>query len=362
MLDFQKTIDAQILAQAIFNTIPEPFVVLDERFEVLAASASFYRTFKVDAETTIGRQLYTLGDNQWDIPALHVLLEQIIPGCTAMEGFEVSHDFPKLGRRTMLLNARQVVYNDSVTKRILLAFMDVTERRLVEREKADLLMKTTELLHQKGILLQEMQHRVANSLQIIASILLLKAGVVSSEETRQHLKEAHQRVMSVAEIQRQLYISQSPNQVDVNFYLSRLCQSLASSMTAESQPIIFKVTVDTAMIDSDKAVSLGLVVTELVINSIKYAFPAYKDGASITVSYEISGADWNLVVSDNGVGKPPGLAEANVGLGTAIVTALVKSLDAVIHTVSGAEGTKVSVSQSKFVSRMTPPAELSGAG
>src|SRR4029453_880620 len=104
--------DAQTLALAIVNTIPEPFIVLDAHFRVLAASVSFYQTFKVDPEHTRGQLLYSLGDGQWNIPALRLLLETIIPKHVAMDGFEVEHDFPNLGRRTMLLNARQVIYGD----------------------------------------------------------------------------------------------------------------------------------------------------------------------------------------------------------------------------------------------------------
>src|SRR5690554_500866 len=88
--------DAQVLAQAIVNTIPEPFLVLDEQFIVLAASRSFYQTFKVDSEQTRGSLLYDLGDGQWDIPALRLLLETIIPDKTAMDGFEVDYDFPNI--------------------------------------------------------------------------------------------------------------------------------------------------------------------------------------------------------------------------------------------------------------------------
>jgi hypothetical protein len=101
--------NAQTLAQAIVNTIIEPFLVLDDGFRVLAASRSFYATFKVSPEETHGRLLYDLGDGQWDIPALRTLLETIIPERTAMDGFAVDHDFPHVGRRTMLLNAREVV-------------------------------------------------------------------------------------------------------------------------------------------------------------------------------------------------------------------------------------------------------------
>ena len=356
MLNFQKVRDAQILAQAIVNTIPEPFLVLDDRLRVLTASRSFYRIFGVDEENTIGHLLYSLGNNQWDIPALRVLLETIIPERTAMEGFEVEHDFPNLGQRTMLLNAREVVYEDSAKRTILLAFMDITDRRVIERAKEHLHQETGDLLVQKGVLLQEMQHRVANSLQIIASILLLKARSVASEETRQHLKEAHQRVMSVAEIQRHLYLTQGADQIDVGIYLSKLCASLASSMVGEDQPISVKVVCDDGMIDSDKAVSLGLIVTELIINAVKYAFPVFKTRASILVTYEISGADWHLTIADNGVGKAPNAPGKAAGLGTAIVDALVKKLGAVMETVCNADGMKISVSRSTFVSRMASSA------
>jgi len=230
--------DAQTLAQAIVNTIPEPFIVLDDSFHVLAASRSFYETFKVDPEQTQGCLLYALGDGQWDIPALRLLLETIIPERAAMDGFEVEHDFPGIGSRIMLLNARKVIYEDSHSSTILLAFMDITVRRTIERDKALLLERTEELLRQKDVLLQEMQHRVANSLQIIASILLLKAKAVTSDETRHHLEEAHQRVMSVAAVQRHLSAAEGIDRIEVRSYLTKLCESLASSMIGGGQPIV----------------------------------------------------------------------------------------------------------------------------
>ena len=295
--------DAQTLAQAIVNTIPEPFLILDEQFRVLAASRSFYRTFKVDPEQTRGSLLYALGDGQWDIPALRLLLETIIPEKIAMDGFEVEYDFPNIGPRTMLLNARKVIYDHSATITILLAFTDITARRAIEREKEELLGRTEELLRQKDVLLREMEHRVANSLQIIASILLLKARSVTSEETRQHLKDAHQRVLSVAEVQRHLHASTGADEIEVGSYLSKLCSSLASLMIGEAQSIAVNVLAETGRIDSQKAVSLGLIVTELVLNAVKYAFPAEKADALILVTYETDAGDWKLTVSDNGSGK-----------------------------------------------------------
>ncbi|RVA30014.1 histidine kinase, partial [Mesorhizobium sp. M7A.F.Ca.US.001.01.1.1] len=318
--------DAQTLAQAIVNTIAEPFLVLDEQFHVLAASRSFYQTFKVDPEETNGALLYALGDGQWDIPALRLLLETIIPEKTAMDGFEVECDFPNIGQRTMLLNARKVLYDHSSAVTILLAFNDITARRVIEREKEELFGRTEDLLRQKDVLLREMEHRVANSLQIIASILLLKARSVSSEESRQHLRDAHQRVLSVAEVQRHLHTSAGIDEIDVGSYLPKLCSSLASSMVGDAQPIKVNVTAQGARIDSQKAVSLGLIVTELVLNAIKYAFPLEKAKALIQVTYETDGSDWKLTVSDNGAGKAAVEAPSG-GLGTAIIEALVKQLE-----------------------------------
>ncbi len=346
-------LDAQILAQAIVNTIPEPFLVLDGQLRVLAASRSFYAAFKVDPEQTHGCLLYDLGDGQWDIPALRLLLETIIPERTAMDGFEVEHDFPGLGRKSMLLNARKVIYDDSPNATILLAFSDVTERRLVEREKQDLLDRTEELLRQKQVLLQEMEHRVANSLSIIAAILLLKAQAVNSEETRQHLREAHQRVMSVAEVQLQLHASNGIEQIDVGTYLTKLCTALASSMIGEQQPIVVKVVTDDASVDSSKAVSLGLIVTELVINAIKYAFPVVRPGARILVTYEAKGTDWKLAVADNGIGVAASDGPLiGTGLGTTIVKALAKQLEARVELSSGRAGLTVSVERASFASRL----------
>ncbi len=348
-----KIADAQTLAQAIVNTIIEPFVVLDDGFCVLAASRSFYHTFKVHPAQTQGRLLYDLGDGQWDIPALRVLLETIIPEKTEMEGFEVVHDFPGVGPRTMLLNARKVIYDNSDTHTILLAFLDVTERRVIEREKADLLSRTEELLRQKQNLLAEMQHRVANSLQIIASILLLKARAVTSDETRLHLHDAHRRVMSVAAVQQHLHASDGIDEIEVSAYLATLCGSLGTSMTGDSRPIAIEVVADTGMITSTQAVSIGLVVTELLINAIKYAFPFTKPDALIRVTYQISGADWKLTVTDNGIGK---LLDETIkpsgGLGTAIVTALVRQLDAQMEASSTPAGMSVAITRATFQPRV----------
>jgi chemotaxis protein methyltransferase CheR len=343
---------ANVLAHAIVNTLPEPFLVLDAQLRVVEASRAFYETFKVDPEHTKGCLLYALGDGQWDIPALRTLLETIIPDKVAMDGFEVEHDFPGIGRKTMLLNARKVLYADSDDITILLAFHDVTVRRAIEREKEEILREASELLQQKQVLLEEMRHRVANSLQIIASILLLKARAVSADEIRFHLKDAHQRVMSVAAVQQHLHATDGIDQINVGAYFRKLCTGLADSMVGETQPVLIGVKADDGLVLSAEAVSLGLIVTELVINALKYAFPQHKTDATISILYEIDGTDWRLTVSDNGVGGAVGAPpKANSGLGTTIIKALAKQLGAKVDMNSTPAGMSVSITRATFMSR-----------
>ena len=272
----------------------------------------------------------------WNIPALRKLLEDIIPKHHTVEAYEVEHEFPTIGRRTMLLNARQVFDEEHPDLALLLAIEDVTRRHDAEREK-------DELLRQKDVLLQEMQHRVANSLQIIASILLLKSRTVQSEETRLHLQDAHQRVMFVATVQQQLQASRLDDRIEIGPYLSKLCDSLAKSMIGERRPLSLKVQATAGAAVSSQAVSLGLIITELVINALKHAFPGRREG-DILVRYDADGVDWRLSVSDNGVGRSDEVHErVHIGLGMSIVEALAHQLDARVEVSSGPQGTIVSI-------------------
>ena len=283
---------------------------------------------------------YDLGDGQWDIPKLRVLLEKIIPERGVMEDYEVEHDFPGVGHRIICLNARQVFYEGGAGTTILLGMEDITARRRREREK-------DELLGQKDVLLEELQHRIANSLQIIASIILMKARTVKSEETRLHLQDAHKRVTSVAAVQQQLHAAGASGAIEVAPYLTRLCETLAASMIADARPIALTVVSEGGSTGVREAESLGLIVTELVMNALKHAFPEDRTDCKITVTYDVAGANWMLSVADNGIGKPAG-AQGKSGLGTGIVKALSQQLDAQVATVTGPEGTSVSVTHATF--------------
>jgi two-component system cell cycle sensor histidine kinase PleC len=119
-------------SESIINTVREPLIVLDQDLEVVSASRSFYEVFKVEPEDTVGQLIYNLGNHQWDIPKLRELLEDILPKKAAFDNYEVEHDFSTIGRRIMLLNARQIERGTGKEKIILLAIEDITERKEIE--------------------------------------------------------------------------------------------------------------------------------------------------------------------------------------------------------------------------------------
>ena len=243
----------------------------------------------------------------------------------------------------MLLNARTVISEKSAHTALLLAIEDISERRAHERE-------LEHLLRQKELLLEEMRHRIANSLQIISSILLLKARSVQSDETRSHLQDAHKRVLSVAAVQHHLQASGHGEAIAVGPYLSKLCATLAASMIGETRPVSLETEVSGGTVVSSEAVSIGLIVIESVINALKHAFPQTKTDGRIVVAYDTSKSGWTLSIADNGVGKPhAGAVDATSGLGTSIVQALAKELDASVDFVSDKHGTTVTIKHATAV-------------
>ena len=324
------------LTRAILATVREPLAILDGDLRVIEASISFCRLFQI--KHVQGRLLWELGDGQWDIPILRWLLEAVISSDTVIEGHEVELDVPDLGRRLMLLNARRTPDGQGPGPALLITLEDITAPRQDAALNA-LLQK------QQETLLLEVQHRVSNSLQIVASILMLKARTVQSEETRTHLRDAHQRVVSLATLQQQLRMSALGDRIDVGPYLTSLCASLARSMIADDRDIAVTATVTSAaaIVKAIDAVSYGLIVTELVINALKHGFPDGRKG-HISVAFAGEGDDWCLSVSDDGVGQlDKGSGPKHIGLGTSIVEALARNLKARVDVVQCNPGTATSI-------------------
>ncbi|MFI4975002.1 MAG: sensor histidine kinase [Caulobacterales bacterium] len=125
---------SDVVAGDIVETIPSALLILDRNLNITSANRAFYQTFRTSPSETEGCQIYELGNRQWDIPALRTLLESVIPKRASVEGFEVEHDFPSIGRRTMLVNARKIFRPGDHDGFILLAIEDVSEERAARAE------------------------------------------------------------------------------------------------------------------------------------------------------------------------------------------------------------------------------------
>jgi PAS domain S-box-containing protein len=138
--------DLVINAIEIFDTIKQSLVVLNKDLTVVMANASFYKTFRVTREETEGSQIYAIGNGQWDIGKLRMLLEKIIPENKSVNDYEVTHDFESIGEKVMLLNAREIVRQDNRQEVILLAIEDITLSKQLERETIEAESKINSVL------------------------------------------------------------------------------------------------------------------------------------------------------------------------------------------------------------------------
>lgn len=325
---------ATTLAMAIVGSSAAPMLLIDSDAVLLGASDSFYQVFALDPVATVGKRVYDLDGGRWDLPRIHSLIGASLLIGTSVDPYEIDLKTRHQGVRRLILKAQKLAYAGASDVRILLSVADVTDARLAEKIKND-------LVREKAVLLQEVQHRIANSLQIIASVLMQSARTVQSDEARGHLHDAHHRVMSIAAVQKQLAAANS-EEVSLRPYLTQLCQSIGASMIADHDRLTLTVKVDDSAVAGNTSISIGLIVTELVINALKHAFPDQPHG-TIVVDYAAKGNDWTLGVVDDGVGMPAEPGKAVSGLGTSIVQALAKQLGARITVGDAMPGTAISV-------------------
>ncbi|MEO5773215.1 MAG: histidine kinase dimerization/phosphoacceptor domain -containing protein [Sphingomicrobium sp.] len=326
---------ASSLALALIATSKVPLLLLDDRFAVVSASASFCVAFGVDAGAIEGFGLAEIGDGEWDVSQLHSLLRATIAGHAAIDAYEMNLVREGHENACVVVSAQRLELGSEQHPMIAMTITDVTSARLATKLK-------DALVQEKQVLLQELQHRVANSLQIIASVLMQSARRVQSDETRTHLYSAHNRVMSIATLQKQLAIS-STDDVELRAYFNDLCVSIGASMIDDPGRISLSATTDDSKATANMSVSLGLIVTELVINALKHAFPGRNQSGAVTLDYSAQGEGWTLNVEDDGVGIEAGDGQGKPGLGTGIVDALAKQLGATVTITGRAPGTKVSV-------------------
>jgi PAS domain S-box-containing protein len=318
----------------LVETIREGLLVLEPDLTVRFVNRSFCETFGVTPENSVGRKFYELGHGQWDIPELRSLIESILPERATIEAFEVDRVFPSLGRRVMVLNARKVYRSGNDTKQILLAIEDVTQQRKLERERA--------AAHERIVtLLQELSHRVKNSLQIIASVVSLEAQNHRTGEGRAALERVAHRIAALGRLYSILGKTNSVEEVDAGVYLETLCRDLIESLQKENgTSIALRTDIANEPLPADRAIPLGLVVNELVTNAVKHAFPGEPHG-SIIVTLKRSPGELRLTVSDDGKGAAPRRTDS--GVGGRLVAAFVRQLGGQVERESGKSGTVVAL-------------------
>ncbi len=315
----------------LVETIREGLLVFEPDLTIRFANRSFCSTFEVVPEAVIGHKLYEIGNGQWDIPALRAALEVIDTAHTTIESFQVEHAFPSIGRRVMVLNARKVYRPGNNIHQILLAIEDVTERVRVEREHEVACERI-------AILMQELTHRVKNSLQTIASMVMLESRRLKGDEGIAALERVSHRISALAHLYAKLSKSDAVGAVDSETYLVGVCHDLAGSVQSSGRAIALKTDIESILLPTDRAIPIGLIVNELVTNAFKYAFPSDTKG-TVAVTLRREHGNLCLMVVDDGIGIDPQRADS--GLGSRLVSAFAQQLSGQLERESRTDGTTV---------------------
>lgn len=322
------------LAMAMVTSSAGPLLLLDGDLNIIAASDTFFDAFQIDPTQAVGRAFSDLGEGEWNLPQVRLLLQSAAAGSAKMAAYEMDLCRTDQPDRHLVIHAQRLDYLDLANRRLTVAVSDVTDVRAdaLHKEKA---------LEESLVLLHEVRHRVANSLQIVASVLLQNARRAHSEEARNDLQNAHNRVMSIAALERQLS-SVNHTEVDLRVYVTALCESIGASIISDPALVRLRVTGSSGVVSARVAVSLGLIVTELVINALKHAFPEERAG-QVVVDCSARGPNWEVSVCDDGVGVSKEPARGTGGLGSNIVRLLAKQLGATVTITAQDPGTCVSV-------------------
>jgi signal transduction histidine kinase len=303
--------------EGIVETVREPLVVLNVDLKILSANRSFYNTFKVIPDETVGKFIYDLGDRQWDIPRLRTLFEDILPKNTRFDNFEVEHDFPIIGRKIMLLNARRIYREDIGMQMILLAIEDITESRQREKE----LKKLSEELARSNTDLRDFayvaSHDLKKPLQSIegfAKLLGRRYKGKLDAKADEFIEYIGSGVKRMQELIKDLLEYSQIGAKEKKFKPTN-CSGVVEKALGNLQAAIEErnavVTYDelpTVMIDTPQMISL---FQNLIDNAIKFHG---EEAPRIHISTERKGDEWVFSIRDNGIGIDPKDSERIFGM------------------------------------------------
>ncbi len=321
----------RLLAEGIVDTLREPLLVLDGDLQIIAASRAFYLKFKVDAEQAIGRNLADLGNGQWANAELIRLLEEVVPDNSTIEDYEITHDFPEIGKRTVLLNARKIFREGNNTKTLLLAMEDITERRRLEAER-------DQALDQSNRLLEELNHRMMNSMSMISSVISMEGKNFSGDEGKEAFVRMRNRIGAIGTLYHTLSRTAAVDSVKADGYLSAIIRDAVSAMEVSPGAIDLDLSIDDILLSTRIAVPLGLITNELATNSLKYAYKGRDNGIlGLRVVTDKGGIE--ITIWDDGPGIDES-ARVDSGLGQKLVEAFVRQLGGALSRTSGKDGTR----------------------
>jgi len=222
---------------------------------------------------------------------------------------------------------------------------NAVEQDRMRRQKLEAEREMREARDRAEALLREVNHRVANSLALVGSFVFLQQKGLGPDQTqaRSALADVQVRISAIAQIHRRLYTSDDVSIIEMDAYLSGLVEELAAAMMSDGRARTIKLDAEPVRMATDRAISLGVIVTELVTNACKYAYPDDAMG-EIRVVLRRENASLLLTVEDDGVGIAPQATPKGTGLGTRIVRAMAASLQATQHSDIGTRGTRVTLS------------------
>jgi two-component system CheB/CheR fusion protein len=283
---------------AIVETIREPLLVLDRALVVIKANLAFYEAFDVPPEKTLRFHLYDLGEGEWDIPDLRKLLGGVIPEESVVRDFEVTHNFPKIGEKTMLLNARRLVNQTGRDEMILLAIEDATPRHTVEQ-------KLREADHRKNNFLATLAHELRNPLAPIRLRVDLLRGHTNGDNAKQldmiegqiaKLTGIIDDLLDVARIERErIELRKEP--LDLVALVHNAIEASRHLFDDRDQELSLRLPENSVPVFGDP-VRLEQVVSNLLSNAAKYTDP----GGEIAVSVTRVEDEATITVRDNGIG------------------------------------------------------------
>ncbi len=249
----------------------------------------------------------------------------------------------KAGAADYVIKSTEDDFNDLLQNALDQALSNIRltrERDLAQEALSEANANLEAVVARQLVLLREVNHRVANSLQLIASLVHLQANAVRDEAAQSALRDTQARISAIMQIHRRLYTSDNVEFVDMGEYLEGLVSELHQSLSGSHRNLPIKLTAESVTLGTDKAVSLGVIVAELVTNACKYAYGEGKDGEIRVALTHVAPGALRLVVEDDGRGFAQGVAPTGTGLGQKVIGAMAKSLNAEMTFDAAHNGTR----------------------